>query len=77
MEEIAGMWRKRRYIEFHNMYSSPTSVRIRWARRVARMENMRNVYKRVAGIRIVKTPDGRPTIKYVTEMGSDTNKSEW
>jgi hypothetical protein len=49
-EGVTGGWRKLRNEELHNLYSSPSIIRIiksrrmRWAEHVARMGEKRNVY---------------------------------
>jgi hypothetical protein len=48
-DEVRGGWRKLQNEELHNLYSSPSIVRIiksrnmRWAGHVARMEVKRNI----------------------------------
>jgi hypothetical protein len=48
---VTGGWRKLRNEELHNLYSSPSIIRIiksrtmMWAGHVARMGEKRNVYK--------------------------------
>jgi hypothetical protein len=57
---VAGGWRRLRNEELHNLYTSPNIIRviksrrIRWAEHVARMGEMRNVYKILIG-----KPEGR------------------
>jgi hypothetical protein len=64
-DEVTGGWRKLHNEELHNLYSSPNIVRIikprrmRWAGRVARMLEMRNAYKILAGKPGGKRPLGR------------------
>jgi hypothetical protein len=59
-DEVTGGWRKLHNEELHNLYSSPSIIRmiksrrIRWSRRVARMRENRNVY----GI-LVRKPEER------------------
>jgi hypothetical protein len=61
---MTGGWRKQRNEEFHNLYSSPSIIRIiksrrmRWAGHVARMEK-RNVYRLLVGRPEGKRPLGR------------------
>jgi hypothetical protein len=49
-DEVTGGWRKLHNEELHNMYSSPSIVRLikarmmRWAGHVARMGEKRNAY---------------------------------
>jgi hypothetical protein len=50
-----GGWRKLHNEELHNLYSSPSKIRIiksmrmRWAGHVARMGEKRNVYRLLVG----------------------------
>jgi hypothetical protein len=52
---VTGGWRKLHNEELHNLYSSPSMIRIiksrsmRWAGRVARMGEKRNVYRLLVG----------------------------
>jgi hypothetical protein len=54
-DEVTGGWRKLRNEELHNLYSSPSIIRmiksrtIRWAGHVARMGEKRNTYKILVG----------------------------
>jgi hypothetical protein len=63
---VTGGWRKLHNEELHNLYSSPSIIRIiksrrmRWAGHVARMEEKRNVYRLLAGKPEGKRPLGRP-----------------
>jgi hypothetical protein len=49
--EVAGGWRRLHSEELHNLYASPNTIRViksrrmRWAVQVARMREMKNVYK--------------------------------
>jgi hypothetical protein len=59
-DEMAGGWRKLHNEELHNLYSSPSVIRIiksrrmRWAGNVARMGERRNAYRILVGI-----PEGK------------------
>jgi hypothetical protein len=63
---VTGEWRKLYYEELHNLYSSPSIIRIiksrrmRWAGHVARMGEKKNVYKLLVGKPEGKRPLGRP-----------------
>jgi hypothetical protein len=54
MEED-GSWRKLHNVEFHNLYSSPNTIRViksrrmRWAGHVARIGKGRGVYRVLVG----------------------------
>jgi hypothetical protein len=53
--EVIGGWRKLHNEELHNMYCSPSIIRMinsrrmRWAGHVARMEEKRNAYRILMG----------------------------
>jgi hypothetical protein len=59
-DQVKGGWRKLLNEELHNLYSSPTIIkmikpmRMRWAGHVARMGNKRNVYRI-----LVRKPEGK------------------
>jgi hypothetical protein len=59
-DEVTGGWRKLHNEELHNLYSSPSIIRmiksrkIRWARHVERMRAKRNTYRI-----LTKKPEGK------------------
>jgi hypothetical protein len=63
---VTGGWRKLHNEELHNLYSSPSVIRIiksrrmRWAGHVARMGEKRNVCRLLVGKPEGKRPLGRP-----------------
>jgi hypothetical protein len=65
-EEMIGEWKKLHNEELHDLYSSPTIVRViksrrmRWAGHVARMGEVRCVYRILVGKPEGKRPLGRP-----------------
>ncbi|PNF19157.1 hypothetical protein B7P43_G09803 [Cryptotermes secundus] len=66
-DEVTGglQWKKLHNEELHNWYSSPSIIgmiksrRVRWAERVARMGEKRNVYRILVGKPESKGPQGR------------------
>jgi hypothetical protein len=64
-DEVTGVWRKLHNEELHDLYSSPTIVRViksrrmRWAGHVARMGEGRGVYRVLVGKPEEKRPLGR------------------
>jgi hypothetical protein len=76
-DEVTGGWRKLHTEELHNLYSSPsiirmiTSWRIRWAGHVARMGEKRNAYRILVGKPEGKTPLGRPRCRRVDNIKID------
>jgi hypothetical protein len=61
---VTGEWRKLHNEELHDLYSSPSIIRIvksrRWAGHVARKGEKRNVYRLLAGKPEGKRSLGRP-----------------
>jgi hypothetical protein len=80
---VAGGFRKLHDEELHNMYSSPSIIRMiksrrmRWAGHVARMGEKRNAY----GILVVnpegKRPLGRPRRRWVENIEMDLREIGW
>jgi hypothetical protein len=64
-DRVTGRWRKLHNEELHNLYSSPSIIRIiksrgtRWAGYVARMGGKRNLYRLLVGKPEGKKPLGR------------------
>jgi hypothetical protein len=87
-DEVTGGWRKPHNEELHNLYSSPSIIRIiksrrmRWAGRVARMEEKRNAYRLLVGKPEGKRPLGRPRRRWVDNIKMDfveigLNAADW
>jgi hypothetical protein len=63
--------------ELHNLYSSPSIIRImkprrmRWAGHVARMGEKRNVYRLLVGKAEGKRPLGRPRRRWIDNIKMD------
>jgi hypothetical protein len=63
---VTGEWRKLHNEELHNLYSSPSIIKIiksrmmKWAGHVAQMGEKRNVYRLLVGKPEGKRPLGRP-----------------
>jgi hypothetical protein len=70
-------WRKLHNEELHNLYSSPSIIRMiksrkmRWAEHVARMEETKNAYRILVGKQEGKRPLGRPTRRWVDNIKID------
>jgi hypothetical protein len=64
-DEVIGVWRKLHNEELHDLYSSPTILRViksrrmRWAGHVARIGEGRGVYRVMVGKPEGKRPLGR------------------
>jgi hypothetical protein len=71
---VTGGWRKLHNEELHNLYSSPSIVRIiksrrmRWAVHVARMGEKRNVYRLLVGKPEGKRSLGRPRRRWIDNI---------
>jgi hypothetical protein len=65
-DEVTGGWRKLHNEELHNLYSSPSIIRViksrrmRWAGHAAQMGERRNAYRILVGKPEGKRPLGRP-----------------
>jgi hypothetical protein len=74
MDEVTGGWKKLHNEEFHDLYSSPSIIRItksrrmRSARIVARMGEKRNAYRLLVGKIEGKRPLGRPRRRWVDNI---------
>jgi hypothetical protein len=66
-------------IELHNMYASPSIIRMiksrrmRWSDHVVRMGETRNVYRTLVG----KSPLGRPRRRWVDNIKMDLGEIGW
>jgi hypothetical protein len=74
---VTGGWRKLHNEELHNLYSSPSAIKIiksrrmRWAGHVARMGEKRNVYKLLLGKPEGKRPLGKPRHGWIYNIRMD------
>jgi hypothetical protein len=74
---VTGGWRKLHNEELHNLYSSPSIIRIiklrrmRWAGHVARIVAKRNVHRLLVGKPEGKRPLGRPRRKWIDNIKMD------
>jgi hypothetical protein len=74
---VTGGWRKLHNEDLHNLYSSPSIMRIiksrrmRWAGHVARMGEKRNVYRLLVGMAEGKRPLGRPRCRWMDNIKMD------
>jgi hypothetical protein len=78
--EEEGSWRKLHNDELHDLYSSPSIIkviksrRMRWAECMTRMEEGRGVYSILAGRPIGKRPLGRPRLRWEDNIKMDLRK---
>jgi hypothetical protein len=76
-DRVTGGWRKLHNEELHNLYSSPSIIRIiksrkmRWAGHVARMGEKRNVYRLLVRKPEGKRPLGRPRRRWIDNIKMD------
>jgi hypothetical protein len=82
-DEVTGGWRKLHNEELHNLYSSPSIIRMiksrrmRWIGHVARMGEKRNAYRILAGNPEGKRPLGRPRRTWVDNIKIDLREIGW
>jgi hypothetical protein len=80
---VTGGWRELRNEERHDLYSSPSIVRIidsrrmRWMGHVARMGEKRNVYRLLVGKPEGKKPLGRPRHRWVDDIKMNLLEIGW
>jgi hypothetical protein len=80
---VTGGWRKLHNEELHNLYSSPSIIRIiksrrmRWAGHVARMGEKRNVYTLLVAKPEGKRPLGRPRRRWIDNIKMDLLERGW
>jgi hypothetical protein len=76
-DEVTAGWRKLHNEELHNLYSSPSIIRMmrsrrmRWAGHVARMGEKRIIYRILMGYPEGKRPLGRPRRRWVNNVKID------
>jgi hypothetical protein len=77
---VTGGWRKLHNEELHNLYSSPSIIRIiksrrmRWAGHVTRMGEKRNVYRLLVGKPEEKRPLGRPRRRWIDNINMNLSE---
>jgi hypothetical protein len=82
-EEVAGGWRRLHNEELHNLYTSPNIIRVIKSRRiggagrVARMGEMKNMYKILAVKPEGKRPLGIPTRRWEDNIRMDLREIKW
>jgi hypothetical protein len=76
-DEVTGEWRTLHNEELHDLYSSPTIVRViksrrmRWTGHVARIGEGRGVYRVLMGKPEGKSPLGRPRCRWENNIKMD------
>jgi hypothetical protein len=81
-DEVIGGWRKL-HNEIHNMYCSPSIIRIiksrrvSWAGHVARMGEKKNAYRILVGKPERKRPPGRHRRKLEDNIKMDLRGMDW
>jgi hypothetical protein len=74
---VTGGWRKLHNKEPHDLYSSPSIIKIiksrkmRWVRHVARMGEKRNMYRLLVGNPVGRRPLGRPRCMWIDNIKMD------
>jgi hypothetical protein len=82
-DEVRGGWRKLHNEELHNLYSSPSIIRIMKSRRmrlaghIERIGKNRNAYRTLVGNPEGKRPLGRPRRKWVDNIKRDLRVIGW
>jgi hypothetical protein len=77
---VTGEWRKPHNEVLHNLYSSPSIIRIiklrrmKWAGHVARMGERRNMYRLLVGKPEGKRPLGRLRCRWIDNIKMDLSE---
>jgi hypothetical protein len=80
---VTGKWREPHNEELHDLYSSPSIVRMikarrmRWVGHVARMREKRNAYMLLVGKPEGRRPLGRPRRRWVDNIRIDFVEVGW
>jgi hypothetical protein len=80
---VTGGWRKLHNEGLHDLYTSPSIIRIiksrrmRWAGHVARMGEKRNMYRLLVGKPEGKRQLGRPRRRWIDNIKMDLGTTEW
>jgi hypothetical protein len=81
--EVTGEWTKLHNEELHDLYSSPSIIRIikarrmKWAGHVARMGEKRNAYRLLVGKPEGRRPPGRPRRRWLDNVRMDLVEGGW
>jgi hypothetical protein len=82
-DEVTGEWRKQLNEELHDLYSSPSIIRLiklrkmRWVGHVARIGEKRNGYRLLVGKPEGRRPLGRPRRRWVDNIKMDLVEVRW
>jgi hypothetical protein len=82
-DEVTGGWRKVHNEELHNLYPSPSIIRMsksrrmKWAGHVVRMVAKRNAYRILVGNPEGKRPLGRPRRRWVDNIKMNLREIGW
>jgi hypothetical protein len=82
-DEVTGGWRNLHNEELHNLYSSPSIIRMinsrrmRWAGHIARMGKRRNAYRILVGKPERRRSLGRPRRRWVNNIKIDLRERGW
>jgi hypothetical protein len=82
-DEVIGGWRKLHNEELHNLYCSPSIIRMiksgrmKWTGHVARMREKRNAYRILVGNPEGKRPLGRPRRRWKDNIRMDLREIGW
>jgi hypothetical protein len=82
-DEMTGEWGKLHNKELHDLYSSPSIIRIiksrrmRWAGYVARIGEKRNTHRLLVGKPEEKRPLGRPRHRWVDSIRMALGEVGW